>query len=47
LGNKDDSTIEVLWIECDRSTAISKIEGELITQFHHPAFSQRRYQKNE
>jgi hypothetical protein len=47
LGDNYESTIEVLWIECDRSTAISKIERELITQFHHLAFSQRRYQKNK
>jgi hypothetical protein len=42
LGNKDESKVEVLWIECDRFTAISKIEGELITQFHHLTFVKER-----
>ncbi|MEL6442218.1 MAG: ribbon-helix-helix protein, CopG family [Cyanobacteria bacterium J06621_8] len=34
LEKKDQSTIEVLWIECDRHQVISRIEEELITQFH-------------
>lgn len=39
LGNKDESKIEVLWVECDRHQAISKIETELITQFHQLTFT--------
>ncbi|MFM2315025.1 MAG: hypothetical protein RLZZ04_4301 [Cyanobacteriota bacterium] len=39
LGEKDESKIEVLWIECDRFKAISKIEAELITQFHQLTFT--------
>ncbi len=47
LGKKDESTIEVMWIECDRHQAISKIEGELVTQFHQLTFLQRRCSKKE
>jgi hypothetical protein len=39
LGKKDESKIEVLWVECDRHQAISKIEAELITQFHQLTFT--------
>lgn len=39
LGKKDESKIKVLWIECDRFTAISKIEAELITQFNQRTFT--------
>ena len=38
---------EVFWIECDRSTAISKMEGELITQFHQLTFALSRFSKKE
>lgn len=39
LGKKDESKIEVLWIECDRFNVISKIETELITQFNQRTFT--------
>ena len=39
LGKKDESKIEIWWIECDRFTAISKIEAELITQFNQRTFT--------
>ncbi|MGL6340151.1 MAG: hypothetical protein ACRC80_13565 [Waterburya sp.] len=47
LAKKDKSTIEVLWIECDRHQIISKIEQELVTQFHQLTFSQRRFSDNK
>ena len=40
LDKKDKSTIEVLWIECDRHQVISKIEQQLLTFFHNVAFLQ-------
>ena len=40
LGKKDESTIEVLWIECDRYQAISKIKQQLLTYFHNVTFFQ-------
>ena len=39
LSIKDKSEIEVLWIECDRFSAIFKIEAELITQFNQRTFT--------
>ena len=39
LGRKDESAIEIWWIECDRHQVISRIEEELITQFHQLTFS--------
>ncbi len=47
LDKKDKSTIEVLWIECDRHQVISRIEEELITQFHQLTFSLSRCSKKE
>ena len=40
LGKKDESKIEVLWIECDRFNAISKVEQQLLSKFHQLTFSQ-------
>lgn len=41
LGKKNESKIEVLWIECDRSNIISKIETELISQFNQRTFTSK------
>ena len=40
LDKKDKSTIEVLWIECDRYQAISKIEQQLLSYLHYVTFVQ-------
>ena len=40
LGKKDESKIEVLWIECDHFNAISKVEQQLLSKFHQLTFSQ-------
>lgn len=40
LGKKDESKIEVLWIECDRFNVISKIEQQLLSKFHQLTFFQ-------
>ena len=39
--------IEVFWIECDRHQVISKIEQQLLAQFHHITFSQHRLSANQ
>lgn len=39
LDRKNKSKIEIWWIECDRHTSRSKIEGELLTQFHQLTFT--------
>ena len=39
LGRKDESAIEIWWIECDRSSLIYRIEGELIAQFNQLTFT--------
>ncbi len=44
-GSKLD--IEVFWIECDRYQVISKIEQQLLAQFHHLTFSQHRQSVNK
>ena len=40
LGKKNESKIEVLWIECDRFNAINMIEQQLLSKFHQLTFSQ-------
>lgn len=40
LGQKDESKIEVLWIECDRFNVISKIEQQLLSKFNQLTFFQ-------
>ena len=39
LGDRNQSEIEIIWIECDRFSAVSKIEQQLLAQFHRPEFS--------
>ncbi|MDJ0682837.1 MAG: hypothetical protein QNJ18_23620, partial [Xenococcaceae cyanobacterium MO_167.B52] len=40
------SQLEVLWIECDRYQVISKIEQQLLAQFHNLTFFQNRLSVN-
>ena len=47
LGKKDESSIEVLWIECDRYQVISRIEEQLAAQFHRLTFALSRSSKKE
>ncbi len=41
------SKLEVFWIECDRYQVISKIEQQLLAQFHHLTFFQHRLSANK
>ena len=41
------SQLEVLWIECDRYQVISKIEQQLLAQFHNLTFFQHRLSANK
>ena len=42
LENREQSKIEIMWVECDRFTAIAKIEGELLAQFNYLTWSRRK-----
>ncbi len=46
-GDSSKSQLEVLWIECDRYQVISKIEQQLLAQFHHLTFSQHHLSVNK
>ena len=41
LGDRNKSKIEIMWIECDRFSAIPKIEQQLLTQFNYLSFANK------